>query len=63
MEADFSQADLQETIFHHSDLSKANMISAINYFINPIDNSLKKAKVSFPECIGILKALDITIVE
>lgn len=61
-EANFSGTDLQETTFHNCDLSKVNFCEALNYIIDPRFNTIKKAKFSFPECIGLLKPLDISIV-
>jgi len=34
-----------------------------NYIINMQANNIKKAKFSFPECIGLLKALDIELID
>ena len=62
VEANFTDTDLQGTIFHNCNLSKSNFCRALNYTIDPRINNIKKAKFSFPECIGLLKTLDITII-
>ncbi len=59
----FTQVDLNGTTFHNCDLRESNFEGALNYCINPCENKIKKAKFSFPECIGLLKSLDITIIE
>jgi len=61
-ETNFTETDLQETTFHNCNLSKANFCGAINYIIDPRFNIIKRAKFSFPDCIGLLKPLDINII-
>lgn len=61
VEADFTHADLQGTIFHQSDLSKADFRNAINYVIDPQTNKVKEAKFSFPEVTGLLNGFEIEI--
>ena len=62
-QANFTETDLAKTLFHHCDLREANFTGAINYMLNPCENKLARAIFSFPECIGLLKALDITIIQ
>ena len=61
--ASFIRTDFSGTVFHNNDLTESNFEHAINYAINPCENKISKAKFSFPECIGLLKALEIIIVE
>lgn len=60
--ADFSDVDLSGTIFHKCDLSQADFSTAIQYAIDPLTNTLKKAKFSLPEAVGLLHGFDIMIV-
>ena len=57
----FEASDFAGTTFNNCDLRETHFERAFNYCINPCENKIKKATFSFPECIGILKALDITI--
>lgn len=57
----FVAADLTGTVFQQCDLRQANFKKAINYRIHPCENKIPKAQFSFPECIGILQALDIVL--
>lgn len=59
----FSGTDLAGTTFNNCDLRESDFKDAINYLINPCENKIKKAIFSFPECIGLVKSLDITILE
>lgn len=59
--ADFGKSDLAGSLFHNANLSKANLIGAINYSINPLTNKLMKAKFSKPEVLSLLDHLDIII--
>lgn len=70
-EVDFRGADLRsasvcytdfyKSIFQHCNLTKADFTGATNYLINITENKISKAKFSFPEVIGLLTSLDITI--
>lgn len=60
-ESDFSGTDFEGSIFFKTNLTKVNFIRASNYFIDIRTNTLKKAKFSFPQVIGLLRSLDITI--
>lgn len=60
--ANFSDVELSGSIFHNSDLSNADFSRATRYDIDPRTNKIKKAKFSFPEAIGLLRAFDISIV-
>ena len=61
VEADFTGADLKDTMFHTCDLSNSNFCHAVNYAIDPQVNKVKGAKFSFPEVVGLLKNFEITI--
>ncbi len=60
--ADLSDVDLSRTLFHNCGLCNADFSSATQYVIDPRTNKIKKAKFSFPEAAGLLRAFDITIV-
>jgi fluoroquinolone resistance protein len=70
-EVDFSQAnlkqadctftDFEKSLFLHTDLSAADLRGASNYAINPLANTLKKAKFSLPEALALLDSMDIEI--
>jgi uncharacterized protein YjbI with pentapeptide repeats len=66
-EADFSDADLSESNFSGSilvgasfagaDISKADLRTAKEYFIDPRSTKIKGAKFCFPEAASLLSAL------
>jgi uncharacterized protein YjbI with pentapeptide repeats len=60
--ADFSNVDLQGTLFHNCDLCHADFSGSIQYDIDPRTNKITKAKFSFPEAAGLLRAFDITLI-
>jgi uncharacterized protein YjbI with pentapeptide repeats len=62
IEADFRETDLLGTLFHNSDLSKADFSGSKNYQIDVRTNKVKKAKFSFPEAIGLLQGFEIEII-
>ncbi len=59
----FEDVDLAGSTFHNCDLRNANFVNAINYIISPVDNKIKGAKFSFPECMGLVKSLDVIIID
>ena len=59
--ANFTGTDLEKTEFMHTMLNYANFRDAINYIINPLENSLAKAKFSFPEVVNLLHHFNIEI--
>lgn len=61
--SDFTQTDLEGSLFMHTNLSHADFTDAFNYAISPIDNKIKKAKFSLPDAMNLLQAFDIEIVE
>lgn len=70
-DVDFRQADLSYGIFcdtdfsgsqfMHTNLHSANFSGAINYLINPTENTISKATFSLPDAINLLRGFDITI--
>lgn len=59
--ADFTETDLQGSVFQHCKLDKADFRGARNYAINLQANSVKKAKFSYPEVMTLLDSFDIVI--
>jgi uncharacterized protein YjbI with pentapeptide repeats len=59
--SEFTNTDLQDARFNGTKLDKSDFDGAINYYIDPKDNSIRGAKFSFPEVINLLKAFDIKI--
>lgn len=59
--ATFSHCDLLDAHFEKTILEKADLTTAHNYTINPQINSIKKAKFSLPEVVGLLTQYDIHI--
>ncbi len=59
--SDFKDVDLEGTVFHHCDLSKADFTGATHYEIDPQVNKIKGAKFSLPEAIGLLRGFDIIV--
>ncbi len=60
--ADFDGSDLQHATFRGTDLSEADLSTAKNYEIDPLHNTLKKAKFSLPDAVGLLSGLGIVLV-
>ena len=57
----FENCDLYKTIFQKTILQKVDFRTAINYSINPEQNSIKKAKFSLPDVVGLLNNYNIEI--
>lgn len=57
----FSDTDLLNAIFNRTILREANLLSAINYTIDPEMNTLKKAKFSLTGVVGLLNKYGIII--
>ena len=60
-EVDFGASDLQASKFINSNLERANFVGATNYYIDPTQNRLKKAKFSSPEVLALLMGFEIEI--
>ena len=61
--ANFEGTDFAESLFGKTNLRKADLSEAINYYIVPEENDLKGAKFSLPEAMSLLYNLDIDLVE
>jgi fluoroquinolone resistance protein len=59
--ADFFKSDLMDSRFSLSKLDNCNFQEAINYYIDPIENSIKGAKFSSPEVLSLLSRFKINI--
>ncbi len=59
--ANFEGTDFEKSIFHHTNLSKANFQKAYNYSIDFNQNMLKRTKFSLPEAASLLRGLDIVL--
>ena len=57
----FSQTDFSGSLFMHTKLHGADFRDAINYYIDPNQNEINKAKFSMPDAINLLQAFDIEI--
>lgn len=60
-DAIFHGCDLKETSFQKNNLSHADFRDAQQYCISIENNTLKKARFSFPEVIQLLNSLEISI--
>ena len=70
-EADFTEANLSNSFFDHSNLTdavfdrtildNANLKNAINFSIDPTKNQLKKTKFAKDNLAGLLDRLNIMI--
>jgi fluoroquinolone resistance protein len=60
-EANFEKSDLAGSLFHNTKLDKANFTGALQYTIDPLNNSLKGAKFSSLEALSLLKGLGVVI--
>ena len=59
--SDFSDSDLYGSKFHNTNLEKANLVGAKNYYINPTCNKLKQARFSNPDVLSLLDTFEIKI--
>ncbi len=57
----FNNCDFKQAIFDNSVLDKVNFRSSYNYEIDPEINSIKKAKFSMPQVLGLLKKYNIDV--
>jgi len=58
---DFKNSDFENSRFFKTNLSGANFKGAKNYSIDPVNNTLKKTRFSYPEALSLLNGLDIII--
>jgi len=57
----FTGTDFERSVFFKTNLTKADLKGTVNYFIDPRNNTLKKARFSLPEALSLLSCLDIII--
>lgn len=57
----FDTCDLKNAIFEQTNLEKANFITSINFDINPENNRLKGARFSKENVVGLLQKYNIVI--
>lgn len=60
-EATLADCNLKGAMFNHTNLEKADLRTAINYTIDPENNSLKKARLSLKGLPGLLEKYQIKI--
>ena len=65
-EGDFSNGnfiltDFERSQFMHTKLVSANFVEAINYYINPNENDIRKGKFSMPDVINLLQGFELEI--
>lgn len=60
--ASFAESDLENSLFMHTELNKANFVDAFNYNIDTKENNIKDASFSFPEVVSLLRCQGIKIV-
>lgn len=60
-ESNFSDSDFTEAMFYHTNLQKANFVTATNYIIDPDENNIKKAAFSRDGLAGLLLKHNIII--
>jgi fluoroquinolone resistance protein len=58
---EFKNTDFEKTRFFKTNLAGADFKSARNYTIDIQNNTIKKAKFSYPEALSLLNSLDIII--
>lgn len=57
----FDGSDLQGCRFEECDLTSADLRSARNYLISPLSNKIAGMRVSLPEALGLLAAVDVVV--
>jgi uncharacterized protein YjbI with pentapeptide repeats len=57
----FDECDLKDAQFMQTNLTKANLVSAYNFTIQPEGNTLKKTRFAKSNMHGLLAHLDIHI--
>lgn len=61
--ADFFKTDLMDSKFSLSKLDRCNFQEAINYYIDPLENSIEGAVFTLPEVLSLLNRFKIKIGE
>lgn len=57
----FAGADLTRCAVHRCDLAGADLRGARGYVISPTENTLRGARVSLPEALGLLAAVGVVV--
>ena len=60
-QADFSGVEFRSSIFHRTNLNKANFTDALDYEIDVTTNLLKGARFSLPEAASLFRSLGIIV--
>jgi len=60
-QANLSGTNFAESLFTNTNLIEADFRNAQNYDINPVKNTLTKAKFSLPEAMALLFSMDIEL--
>ncbi len=63
LEGDFTYTDFANSLFSHTNLTKANFTESSNYTIDVYLNEIKKAKFSLPEAVNLLNCLEIELID
>ncbi len=59
--ADFFETDLLDSRFNQSRLNECDFRGALNYSINPLENSIKGASFSMPDVLSLLSPFNIKV--
>lgn len=62
-DGDFGGTNFEKSVFSRTNLTNANFAGARNYWIDPRDNVVKKAKFSLPEAVSLLRIFEVVIVD
>ena len=57
----FANSDLSRAVFQNSNLEKADLLTAVNYTIDPEKNKIAKAKFSYSGIAGLLEKYHLII--
>jgi len=61
--SDFFRTDFKDSRFSRTKLDNCNFIEALNYYIDPLENSIEGARFSSPEVLNLLNPFNIKIDE
>jgi fluoroquinolone resistance protein len=59
--SNFTDSVLSQASFNKANLSQADFRGALDYFIDPGETNIKKAKFSMPEALALLQALEVIL--
>lgn len=60
-DSSFYKCDFKNAIFERTSLGKADFRTSFNYALDPETNTIKKAKFSIPEVLGLLNKYNIEV--